>query len=159
MLCNFNKGDYYSINEIQKIKKKISEHHFSKEIKWFDCQKILKKYPKELNKLENSPLGSCPPFLIINSNDLLMKNEKIYLARKYSWGICNVENENHSDIKLFHHLLYFSFLEPTIEITECIEQGFIHGVLENKKLRLGFFSGVFFAGVITAIGFGFNKVK
>lgn len=84
-----------------------------------------------------------------------MKNEKIYLARKYSWGICNVENENHSDIKLFHHLLYFSFLEATIEITESIEQRFIHDKIEKKKFSMGFFSGFIVTAAVACIGIGF----
>ncbi len=43
--------------------------------------KALKKHPEELYELEHSPLGKCPPFLIINANNLIMQNEKIYLAR------------------------------------------------------------------------------
>ena len=119
----------------------------------------MKKFPRQLYDLGNSPLGSCPPFLIINSNDLLLKNDKIYLARKYSWGVCNVEDENHSDIQLFHRLLYFSFLDTSVKITESIERDVVFNDLQNIKFSKGFFSGIFLTAAIGFIGLGIVKNK
>lgn len=79
----------------------------------------------ELFDLQHSSLGACPPFLIINANNLLMENDDVFLARTYSWGVCNVECKEHSDLALLHKLLVFHFSDSTIKLTDCHSEEFV----------------------------------
>ena len=76
-------------------------------IKWFNCKEALKNYPEKEKQMESSIFGRCPPFLVINANDIIIYEDMktsmgryfifAYKKRKYSWGICEIENPNHTD--------------------------------------------------------------
>lgn len=74
-------GDHYNIQEIIKIKRHLQKDEIAQSISWFDCRKALHNYKEELYQLENSPLGKCPPFLIINATNLMVESKSNFLAR------------------------------------------------------------------------------
>ena len=53
------------------------------------------------------------------------------MARKYPWGICNIELSSHSDIYLLHELLVHYFSDSMIELTQCNEEEFV----DNQKSK------------------------
>jgi len=63
------------------------------------------------------------------------------VSRKFSWGICDIEDNNHSDFALLHKLVLFFFSKSAMELTECFNEDFMHNNIRNNELRFGFFSG------------------
>jgi len=67
-------------------------------VRWFNCEEALKNYPEKKKQMNHGPMGKCPPFLMINANDVIIyENMKRSHGRKYSWGVCDIENPNHTD--------------------------------------------------------------
>lgn len=119
----------------------------------------MQKHPDELYELENSPLGKCPPFLIINANNLVIKNDHIYLARKYSWGTCNIEDSNNSDFTLLHKLVLFFFSKSTKQLADCFNTDFMHDNIKKSELKLGIFGGVFLSVAAFGVWNVINRLK
>lgn len=74
-------GDHYEMQEIIRIKRNLQRDEVAQSIGWFDCRKALRNYREELQQLETSPLGKCPPFLIINATNLMMESKTNFLGR------------------------------------------------------------------------------
>lgn len=55
----------------------------------------------------------------------MLHENQIFLARTYSWGVCNVESELHSDLELLHKLLTNHFCDTTIKLTDCNSEEFV----------------------------------
>ena len=83
----------------------------------------------------NSPLGACPPFLIINANSIIRHQSSRCYRRKYSWGECDIENPDYTDFLLFYNLLigylYFPLKERTKVLYEVYHDKAVAQV-ENK---------------------------
>lgn len=129
----FSKGDCHTHDEIVRLKENVMKDSAREGIKWFNCKEALKNYPEKEKQMESSIFGRCPPFLVINANDIIIYEDmKTSMGRKYSWGICEIENPNHTDFQLFYNLLigYFSF--PCKKLTEI----FYENYFEKKKIKL-----------------------
>ena len=94
----FSKGDYHTQGEIIKLKARIMRESAKHGCRWFNCEESLKDYPDKLELMLKSTLGACPPFLVINANDVIINEDMKRLhGRKYSWGVCDIENPDHTD--------------------------------------------------------------
>ena len=61
------------------------------------------------------------PFAIIGSTMEVTKSDgKRVLGRKYPWGVCEVENEQHCDFKKLRSLLVRTHMHDLITTTEDI---------------------------------------
>ena len=71
--------------------------------------KKLSKNTTNLNFLLSGKLGFCPPFLIVSSLKKSSQNNLVrfilYNVREYIWGVCDIENIDHSDFLRLYYVL------------------------------------------------------
>ena len=124
----------------------------------------MKRNERKQTQLLNSPLGSCPPFLIINANTIVDNRHSKSYRRKYSWGACDIENPDYTDFLLFYNLLigylYFPLKERTKVLYDMYQDNKLAAIEKNnieheKKdnfmidFSLGMAMGVGILGAIT----------
>ena len=63
------KGDSYTIEEIKEMKLNLIKEAHDYKIEWFDVAEALKDNPAKLKELNEGPFGTCPPFLVVSSNE------------------------------------------------------------------------------------------
>lgn len=121
---------------------------------WFDePQKEI------LNKLEDSPLGCPPPFVIITSDNFVIEKNSQYLATGKSKGIINILNSNVSDFCLFHDLMLNYFGPTAIKLAEKRVDLSFQTQSENSGIKRGVFAGITI-GVVTTLAFiGIRGIK
>ena len=90
----------------------------------------MKRNERKQTQLLNSPLGSCPPFLIINANTIVDNRHSKSYRRKYSWGACDIENPDYTDFLLFYNLLIGYLYFPLKERTKVLRE-----VFKMKKVK------------------------
>ncbi|KAK9455690.1 Septin-domain-containing protein [Dipodascopsis uninucleata] len=66
---------------------------------------------------ESSELRSKLPFAIVGSNDVFEVNGRLVRARRYPWGLVEVDNPDHSDFSALRSALLVSHLADLKEIT------------------------------------------
>ncbi|EAS01103.2 septin protein (macronuclear) [Tetrahymena thermophila SB210] len=126
------KGDTYMIEEVKQIKQNIIKDAHDNKISFFDCEAPLKNDKERLQKLRNGPFGHSPPFLMISSvQKIEIEKQKIY-ARKYPWGICKIEDPEHSDFLLLYQLLIGYFIADLKKLTDIIYKQY----LKKKKKQI-----------------------
>ncbi|EGR33121.1 hypothetical protein IMG5_061200 [Ichthyophthirius multifiliis] len=120
-----SKGDSYTTSEVIQIKKSLLNDASNYKLNWFNY-----KIQKELLQ---GPFGQSPPFLVISSIQSIKtnKNETIY-GRSYPWGICNIENPQHSDFILLYHYLIGYFTLELIKNTEKLYKNYRKTQKQNK---------------------------
>lgn len=110
----------------------------------------LRNHPSELQELNGSPLGACPPFLVINATHPVFQRDRCFLGRTFQWGICNIEDKENSDFVLLHRLLLFYFADSTIELADTFAEDYVHNTRAKASGTLSFISGL----ALTAAVFG-----
>ncbi|KAL4450828.1 hypothetical protein ABPG74_011670 [Tetrahymena malaccensis] len=126
------KGDTYMAEEVKQIKQNIIKDAHDNQISFFDCEAPLKNDKERLQKLKNGPFGPSPPFLLISSvQKIEIEKQKIY-ARKYPWGICKIEDPEHSDFLLLYQLLIGYFITDLKKVTDI----FYKQYLKKKKKQI-----------------------
>ena len=122
--------------------KKIEMMVYSNEhgIEWFNCKEVgllmtqaLKKDERKQFQLMNSPLGACPPFLIINANSIIRHQSSRCYRRKYSWGECDIENPDYTDFLLFYNLLIGYLYFPLKERTRVLYDFYVDSLHQRRK--------------------------
>jgi septin family protein len=122
-------------------------------------KKALYNDKNELYQLENSALGKCPPFLIINAKKLIVEPKDTFLARDYPWGVCNVESEKYSDIGLLHKLLLFHFEDTIIDLADSLSEDCVYKIQKKKEKINSFRNGMILSSAaLGLLGFGIYKV-
>lgn len=108
-----------------------------------------------------SPLGACPPFLIVNANNITHNTNSQTYRRKYSWGACDIENPDYTDFLLLYNLLigylYFPLKERTKALYDVYQE---RKTAKNEKIKLsklkeqntGTGSIGFGVGLVTGLG-------
>ncbi|KAL4495024.1 hypothetical protein ABPG72_015724 [Tetrahymena utriculariae] len=126
------KGDTYMTEEVIQIKQNIIKDAHDNQINFFDCEAPLKIDKERLQKLKKGPFGPSPPFLLISSvQKIEIEQQKIY-ARKYPWGICKIEDPEHSDFLLLYQLLIGYFITDLKKLTDFIYKQY----LKKKKKQI-----------------------
>lgn len=135
-----------------------------------------------LKKLIGGKFGPSPPFLMISSVDKIYISENKYIygrysflcfiilykfsTREYSWGVCDIENPEHSDFLMLSNLLGGYICFDCIGITNSL----YHQYLKREKKKNNNLTradiikkGTFGIGALTMGAFGaymylkFNK--
>ncbi len=114
-------------------------------------EKALHNYKTELYQLDNSPLGKCPPFLIVNATNLMFEHKTTFLARDFSWGVCNVENEDYTDLTLLYKLLLFHFEDTVIDLANNLSEDCVYKT-QKKAEKSKIFQKFGIVGGSAAIG-------
>lgn len=110
------KADSYTYDELIQAKLDIIQQLALAEIAIFDAANSL---GSRANELTNCPLCPCPPFALISCiNTVEYHGDKKIYGRRYPWGICDINNPQHSDFALLNKLLISSFLSPARDATK-----------------------------------------
>jgi len=122
MIPIYTKGDCLNAEDIPARKLEILYNSSLHGVEWFNCKEALKRNQRKQHQLLNSPLGSCPPFLIINANSF--EDSKMYRSckRKYSWGACDIDNPDYTDFLLFYNILIGYLCFPLKERSRVLYQ-------------------------------------
>jgi len=130
------RGDTYTIDEIREIKMNLIKDAHDYKINWFDFSEALRDSSQKLKELNEGTFGPCPPFLIISSvNKFEIAPNQFVYGRKYSWGVCNIENPTHSDFLLLYHLLGGHICLECIKSTDLYYKNYSRRIKEEKKKR------------------------
>uniref|UniRef100_A0A914P092 Septin-type G domain-containing protein n=1 Tax=Panagrolaimus davidi TaxID=227884 RepID=A0A914P092_9BILA len=91
------KSDTTCKDELVRFKKKILSELKSNNIEIY-------QFPidDETVRKENEALNSLMPFAVVGSTDFVDKEGKMVRARRYPWGIVEVENVDHCDFVKLH---------------------------------------------------------
>lgn len=98
----------------ERIRNDIDQHH----IKVYQCP--IESDDEEVTQ-SNKDITSAMPFSIIGSiHDVQTADGRTVKGRAYSWGVAEVENEQHCDFKKLRNLLIRSHMSDLIETTELV---------------------------------------
>lgn len=83
----------------------------------------------------NQSIMSAMPFSIIGSTEeVVTPDNRRVKGRQYSWGIAEVENEDHCDFKKLRNLLIRSHMHDLISTTEEIHyENYRQTQMETRK--------------------------
>lgn len=110
------KADSYTSHELIQAKLDIIQQLALAEIQIFDVANSLGDRCAELT---NCPLCPCPPFALISCiNTIEYHGDKKIYGRRYPWGICDINNPQHSDFSLLNKVLISNFLSPARDTTK-----------------------------------------
>lgn len=143
------KGDSYSQEEILETKKKFFQKANQKGIEFFNFNEALQDDPLKLSELMHGNFGPCPPFVIISSlKKIEVSPGKFIYGREFPWGLCNIENPQHSDFMLLRTLLGGYICHEAIEQTNFYYKNYLAKLKEKQKSKQGL------ADATKKIGFG-----
>lgn len=126
------KADGYSQNEIFEVKLAILTQCIDAEIQFFD----VVTSEEVIRELENSQLGTLPPFAIISAGRLVEFSGKIKFFREYPWGVCDIHDKQCSDFKLLCKLLFGYLVIPIIESAKKLNRENLRKLkFANKKVK------------------------
>jgi cell division control protein 12 len=98
----------------QRIRNDLDYHH----IKVYQCP--IESEDEDVTAT-NKDITAAMPFSIIGSlQDVKTADGRTVKGRAYSWGVAEVENEEHCDFKKLRHLLIRSHMSDLIETTETV---------------------------------------
>jgi len=113
------KGDAYSKEEVNEVKRMFLEKTNRKGLELFNFESALGDDEEKLEELRKGNFGSCPPFVIISSiKKIEISPGKYIYGREYPWGLCNIENPQHSDFMLLRTLLGGHICHEAIHLTD-----------------------------------------
>ncbi|KII67202.1 Septin-7 [Thelohanellus kitauei] len=97
------RADSLTPDDLSQFKKRILEELEVNNIKIYQFPQTMIKTLDDKEKVENYLNRS--PFAVVSSNTTLEINGKHVRCRKYPWGVCDVENVQHSDFLPLRSLL------------------------------------------------------
>ncbi|KAK9874535.1 hypothetical protein WA026_005377 [Henosepilachna vigintioctopunctata] len=109
------KADTMSMHELGKFKENIL-----KELKRNNVQIYYGPLDEPPVEKLNAELNSRAPFAVVGSTDFVIVDGEQRRARKYPWGIIEVENEEHCDLPKLREMLIQVNLEDLIEKTHHV---------------------------------------
>lgn len=120
------RADAYSASELTQVKLQMLSQSVDAKIVFFDVIMALKE---NINELDKSLLAPIPPFAVISGGNLLRTNEKNSFVRRYSWGLCDLQDNNCSDFNILCKLLFGHFVIPAISASKALNKA------NSKKLK------------------------
>ncbi|KAL1927836.1 hypothetical protein VTP01DRAFT_3241 [Rhizomucor pusillus] len=112
------KADTLTPKDLDQFKKKILEVIEAQNIRVYSCP--IESDDEEVTT-RNRDIMSAMPFSIIGSTQTVRTPDgREVLGRQYSWGVAEVENEEHCDFKKLRNLLIRSHMLDLISTTEEI---------------------------------------
>ncbi|ORY97743.1 Septin-domain-containing protein [Syncephalastrum racemosum] len=110
------KADTLTPKDLAQFKKRILEVIDAQNIRVYSCP--IESDDEEVTQ-RNKDIMSSMPFSIIGSTQTVQTpDNREVLGRQYSWGVAEVENEDHCDFKKLRNLLVRSHMLDLISTTE-----------------------------------------
>ncbi|KAG0252435.1 hypothetical protein BG011_006988 [Mortierella polycephala] len=110
------KADTMTPTDLHKFKKRILEVIAAQDIR---CYTFALESDDEASTKRNMGIMAAMPFSIIGSTEDVMTDDgRTVKGRQYSWGVAEVENEDHCDFKKLRQLLIRTHMLDLISSTE-----------------------------------------
>ncbi|KAI9315526.1 Septin-domain-containing protein [Dichotomocladium elegans] len=110
------KADTLTPKDLAQFKQRILETIDAQNIRVYSCP--IESDDEEVTK-RNRDIMSANPFSIIGSTQVVRTRDgRQVLGREYSWGVAEVENEQHCDFKKLRNLLIRTHMLDLIATTE-----------------------------------------
>ncbi|KAG2196405.1 hypothetical protein INT46_011023 [Mucor plumbeus] len=112
------KADTLTPNDLQIFKENVRESISANNINIFSCAIDSED---EYTTVRNQSIAAVSPFSVIGSTEIVQTSDgRKVRGREYSWGIAEVENDNHCDFKKLRNLLIRTHMIDLISYTEDI---------------------------------------
>ncbi|KAF8920884.1 hypothetical protein BGZ58_004299, partial [Dissophora ornata] len=127
------KADTMTPTDLHKFKKRILEVIAAQNIQ---CYSFPLESDDEASTRRNMSIMNAMPFSIIGStDDVLTADGRTVKGRQYSWGVAEVENEDHCDFKKLRQLLIRTHMLDLISSTEESHyEGYRNTQMETRKI-------------------------
>eukprot|EP01017_Pseudomicrothorax_dubius_P006486 TRINITY_DN11852_c0_g1_i3.p1 TRINITY_DN11852_c0_g1~~TRINITY_DN11852_c0_g1_i3.p1 ORF type:complete len:541 (+),score=82.85 TRINITY_DN11852_c0_g1_i3:34-1656(+) len=130
------KGDTYTVQEIKEIKATLLKDALSNDIEWFNCGAAVKNNREKLLELSDGKFGHSPPFVMVSSIEKIeVSPDHFVYGRKYSWGICDIDNPEHSDFRLLYYLLIGYFSVELVKLSDSYYADYQKMMRKKDKKR------------------------
>ncbi|KAF9437718.1 hypothetical protein BGZ76_011496 [Entomortierella beljakovae] len=127
------KADTMTPTDLHKFKKRILDVIAAQNIQ---CYSFPLESDDEASTKRNMSIMAAMPFSIIGStDDVLTADGRTVKGRQYSWGVAEVENEDHCDFKKLRQLLIRTHMLDLISSTEETHyENYRHLQMETRKI-------------------------
>ncbi|KAF9116587.1 hypothetical protein BGX27_001443 [Mortierella sp. AM989] len=127
------KADTMTPTDLHKFKKRILDVIAAQNIQ---CYSFALESDDEASTKRNMSIMDAMPFSIIGStDDVLTGDGRTVKGRQYSWGVAEVENEDHCDFKKLRQLLIRTHMLDLISSTEESHyENYRHAQMETRKI-------------------------
>ncbi|CAH1756037.1 11213_t:CDS:2 [Entrophospora sp. SA101] len=128
------KADTLTPNDLDTFKRKIREVIATQNIQVYQCPV---ESDDETNTKRNMNIMASMPFAIIGSDqDVTTLDGRKVKGRQYSWGVAEVENEDHCDFKKLRALLIRTHMLDLVSTTEEIHyENYRQSQMETRKFE------------------------
>ncbi|KAG0377829.1 hypothetical protein BGX24_005350 [Mortierella sp. AD032] len=127
------KADTLTPTDLHKFKKRILEVIAAQNIQ---CYTFPLESDDESSTKRNMNIMAAMPFSVIGStDDVLTSDGRTVKGRQYSWGVAEVENEDHCDFKKLRQLLIRTHMLDLIHSTEETHyENYRRSQMETRKI-------------------------
>ncbi|KAG1062209.1 hypothetical protein G6F41_011696 [Rhizopus arrhizus] len=110
------KADTLTPNDLAKFKVNILNSIQANNIQVYSCP--IESEDEEITETNKNIMASMPFSVIGSTQDVQTIDGRTVKGREYSWGVAEVENEDHCDFKKLRKLLIRSHMHDLISTTE-----------------------------------------
>ncbi|CAO3612642.1 unnamed protein product [Mucor fragilis] len=112
------KADTLTPHDLQKFKENVREAISNNNISVFSC---AVDSDDEETTMRNQSIANASPYSVIGSTEIVQTADgRQVRGREYSWGVAEVENDDHCDFKKLRNLLIRTHMLELISTTEDI---------------------------------------
>ncbi|KAL9549148.1 hypothetical protein MBANPS3_005352 [Mucor bainieri] len=112
------KADTLTPHDLQRFKENVREAISNNNISVFSCAVDSED---EETTVRNQSIASASPYSVIGSTEIVQTADgRQVRGREYSWGVAEVENDDHCDFKKLRNLLIRTHMLELISTTEDI---------------------------------------
>ncbi|KAG2176455.1 hypothetical protein INT43_005695 [Umbelopsis isabellina] len=126
------KADTLTPRDLANFKRKIRDVIAAQNIQVYSCPL---ESEDEATTARNMTIMNAMPFSVIGSTqDVMTPDGRQVKGREYSWGVAEVENEDHCDFKKLRSLLIRTHMLDLVSTTEDIHyESYRRGQMETRK--------------------------
>ncbi|KAI7907349.1 putative septin [Cokeromyces recurvatus] len=110
------KADTLTPKDLAQFKRNILDSIAANHIQIYSCP--IESEDEETTQVNKSIMTSMPFAIIGSTQDVSTHDGRVVKGREYSWGVAEVENEEHCDFKKLRKLLIRSHMHDLISTTE-----------------------------------------
>ncbi|KAL1932353.1 hypothetical protein VTP01DRAFT_9409 [Rhizomucor pusillus] len=126
------KADTLTPNDLAKFKQNILDVISAQNIRVYSCP--IESEDESVTKSNQSIMSAMPFSIIGSTEEVVTPDNRRVKGRQYSWGIAEVENEDHCDFKKLRNLLIRSHMHDLISTTEEIHyENYRQTQMETRK--------------------------
>ena len=113
------RADAYSVLELSQVKLQILSQCAEAGVNFFD---IISAMKDNMSQLNDSLLQPIPPFAVISGGSIERGVNKVTFVRRYSWGLCDIHDNECSDFNVLCRLLFGHFVMPAIMTSKALNK-------------------------------------